>query len=73
MISVIREVMRAIREGGLLNNGEIVDQAGIQESTLESILFMLSTKGYLKTAESVTDLPSGYARYPVRVSCMTKT
>ena len=69
---MIKEVLRAIHGGGLLSKGEIADQAGVQESTLENILSMLSSKGYLKTVESSIDLPISCISCPIRVGCMTK-
>ena len=69
---MIKEVLRAINGGGLPRKRDIADRAGVQESTLESIISMLSSKGYLKTVESASDLPSGCARCPIRGGCMIK-
>ncbi len=69
---MIKEVLKAIHGGSFLSKAEIANRAGVQESTLESIFSMLSSKGYLKTFESATDLPIGCIGCPLRGGCMTK-
>lgn len=49
---MIRKVLGAIYDGGLLSKGEIAYLVGVQESTLESIFSMLASKGYLKTLKA---------------------
>jgi ribosomal protein S25 len=45
---LIKEVLKLVRDGGLLSKGDIADKMGIQDSTLESVFSLLSSKGYLK-------------------------
>ena len=56
---MIKEVLKLVRDGGLLSKADIADKMGIQESTVTSILSLLSSKGYLKTIESTGKTPSG--------------
>ena len=44
---MIREALRAMQDSHLHSKREIVDMVGVQESTLENILSMLSSKSYL--------------------------
>jgi hypothetical protein len=46
--SMMKEVLRVVHDCGLLSKGDIVDKLGIQESTLEHIFSLLSSKGYLR-------------------------
>lgn len=43
--------MEAIRDGGLLGESEIAYKVGIQELTLEHILSLLTSKGYLESVD----------------------
>ena len=45
---MIKEVLRVVHDGGLLSKGALLDRMGIQESTLEDIFSLLSSKGYLR-------------------------
>jgi predicted transcriptional regulator len=69
---VIREVLRAISDGDFANKGDIADRAGVQESTLEIIISMLSSKGYLKRVERATDMPIGCIGCPISGDCRIK-
>ena len=44
----MKEVLKLVHYGGLLSKGDLLDKMGIQESTLEDIFFLLSSKGYLR-------------------------
>ncbi|MCP8319297.1 MAG: hypothetical protein L6N95_05665 [Candidatus Methylarchaceae archaeon HK01B] len=72
MIGMIKEILRAIRDGGLLNKGDIANDVGIQESTLESVLSLLSSKGYLKRIEGTEEMSKGCIVCPTSRECMKK-
>jgi predicted transcriptional regulator len=68
----MKEILKLIRDGGLLNKGDIANKVGIQESTLDSILSFLSSKGYLKTIDSKAEMPMGCIGCPISKECMQK-
>ena len=68
----MKEILRVIRDGGLLSKGDITNKVGIQESTLESIFSLLSSKGYLKTIDSTKEMPMGCIGCPISKECMRK-
>ena len=53
---MIKEVLQIILTGGMHNKREIARKMGIQNETLDDILKLLVTKGYLRTddCESVS-------------------
>ena len=61
-----------IRDGGLVSKGDITNKVGIQESTLESIFFLLSSKGYLKTIDSAKEMSRACIGCPISKECMRK-
>lgn len=68
----MKEILRVIRDGGLLSKGDITNKVGIQESTLESIFSLLSSKGYLKKIDSIKEMPRGCIGCPISKECMQK-
>jgi len=68
----MKEILRVIRDGGLLSKGDIANKVGIQESALDSILSLLSSKGYLKTIDSTVEMPRGCIGCPISKECMRK-
>ena len=68
----MKEILRVIRDGGLVSKGDITNKVGIQESTLESIFSLLSSKGYLKTIDSTEKIPMGCIGCPISKECMRK-
>jgi transcription initiation factor IIE alpha subunit len=68
----MKEILRVIHDGGLLSKGDIANKVGIQESTLNSILSLLSSKGYLKTTDDATETPRGCIGCPISKECMQK-
>ena len=63
--------MRAMQDSHLLSKRNIADKVGVQESTLESILSMLSSKGYL-IEEKNMDQPKGCIGCPMSRKCLTQ-
>ena len=55
----MKETLRAICDGGLVSRGDIAEKVGVQESILEDILSLLSSKGYLKGIDYTGEMPSG--------------
>jgi hypothetical protein len=51
---------------------EIADRVGVQESTLENILHMLTSKGYLKIEEVNTHQIKGCIGCPMRGECSSQ-
>lgn len=66
----MKEILRMVRDGGLLSKGDIANKLGIQESALDSILSLLSLKGYLKTIDSTAVVPKGCLGCPIGKECM---
>ena len=54
---MLKEVLKLVRDGGLLNKAAFADKLGIQESTLESVFSLLSAKGYLRKFDGTTEVP----------------
>lgn len=69
---MIKEILRAIRDGGLLSKRDIADGVGIQESTLESVLSLLTSKGYLQRIDSTEEMSKGCIGCPISKECMRK-
>lgn len=67
---MMKEILRVIRDGGLLSKGDIANKVGIQESTLNSVLSLLSSKGYLKTIDNAVEMPRGCIGCPISKGCM---
>jgi len=55
---LIRKVLRAMQDSHYQSKREVADRVGVQESTLESILSMLSDKGYLHLVNNNRELPA---------------
>jgi len=68
----MKEILRVIRDGGLLSKGDITNKVGIQESTLDSIFSLLSSKGYLKKIDSAKEMPRACIGCPISKECMRK-
>jgi hypothetical protein len=56
-LALIKEVLKLVRDGGLLSKGDIADKMGIQESTLDTVFSLLSSKGYLRKFDGATEVP----------------
>ena len=69
---MIQEVLRAMQDRPLLSKKEVADRVGVQESTLESILSMLSSKGYLEIEEKNMGQLKGCMRGPMSRNCLTQ-
>jgi hypothetical protein len=69
---LIKQVLKSVRDGGLLSKGEIAEKMGIQESTLENIFSLLSSKGYLKNIDSTTEMPKACKSCSVNKDCIQK-
>jgi predicted transcriptional regulator len=57
-ITVIKEILTLVRDGGLLSKTDIAERIGIQHATLESVFSLLSSKGYLQKIDNTTSEPS---------------
>jgi len=68
----MKEILKLVRDGGLLSKGDITNKVGIQESTLESIFSLLSSKGYLKKIDSAKEMLRGCIGCPISKECMRK-
>jgi hypothetical protein len=66
----MKEVLKLVRDGGLLSKGDIADKMGIQESTLDSVFSMLSSKGYLKKFDGTADVPRACVGCSISKKCM---
>jgi len=66
----MKEVLRAINDMSLSNKGDIANRVGVQESTLESILSLLSWKGYLKTIDGTEEMPTYCIGCSITKECM---
>jgi len=69
---MIREVLRVMQDSPFLSKKEVADRVGVQESTLESVLSMLSSKGYLEIEEKNMDQPKGCIGCPMSRKCLTQ-
>ena len=63
---MIREILRGMQDGSLLSKREIADRVGVQESTMENILSMLLSKGYLEIEEKNMGQSKGCIGCPMR-------
>jgi len=61
-----------MQDSHILSKREIADRAGVQESTLESVLSMLSSKGYLEIEEKNMGQLKGCMRCPMSRNCLTQ-
>ena len=68
----MREVLKLVRDGGLLSKRDIADKMGIQESTLENIFSLLSSKGYLKKIDGTTEMPRVCMSCSISRECVRK-
>lgn len=68
----MKEILRMIHDGGMSSKGAIANKLGIQESTLDNILSLLSSKGYLKTIDSTTEVPRVCVSCPINKECIQK-
>jgi len=69
----MKEILRVICDGGLLSKGDITNMVGIQESALESIFSLLSSKGYLKKIDSTKEMPRDCIGCTISKECMRKS
>jgi len=69
---MIMDVLRAMQDGSLLSKREIADRVGVQESTMESILSMLSSKGYLEIEEKNMGQIKGCIGCPMSGGCISR-
>jgi transcription initiation factor IIE alpha subunit len=68
----MKEILKVIHDGGILSKGDIANSVKIQKSTSDSILSLLSSKGYLKTIDASEEMTSGCIVCPVSKECMQK-
>jgi len=68
---LLKEVLALVRDGGLLSKGDIADKMGIQKSTLDSVLSLLSSKGYL-TSNGTAEMPRVCIGCSLSRDCMQK-
>jgi predicted transcriptional regulator len=69
---LIKQVLKIVHDGDLLSKGEIAEKMGIQESTLETIFSLLSSKGYLKKIDSTTETPKACKNCSANNDCIQK-
>lgn len=69
----MKETLRIVLDGGLLSKGDLAEKVGVQESTLEDILSLLSFKGYLRKLGPAGVVPSGCFGCPIRKDCMDRS
>jgi hypothetical protein len=55
-ISVIKEILTLVRDGGLSKN-DIADRIGIQPTMLDTVFSFLSVKGYMQKIDSTIAEP----------------
>jgi hypothetical protein len=70
---VLIEVLRELQDSNLESMRDIADRVGVQESTLDGILHMLSSKGYLRIEELSPGLDKGCIGCPMRGGCSSQT
>jgi hypothetical protein len=66
----MKEVLKVVRDGNLLSKAAVADKLGIQESTLESVFSLLSSKGYLQKFDGATEVPSVCVGCSIRKKCV---
>jgi hypothetical protein len=66
----MKEALKLVRDGGLLSKRDIADKMGIQESTLDSVFSLLSSKGYLKKFDGTTEVPRACIGCSISKDCM---
>jgi hypothetical protein len=66
----MKEILKLVRDGGLLSKSAIADKMGIQESTLESVFSLLSSKGYLQKFDGATEVPRACVGCSISKKCM---
>lgn len=69
---MLKDVLKLVRDGGLLSKRDVADKMGIQESTLENIFSLLSSKGYLKKIDGATELPRACMSCSISRECVRK-
>jgi len=69
---VIREVLRLIHDEGFINKREVSKKVGVQESTLDRIISLLLSKGYLEVDKKGVDLPRRCMNCPYSSNCIMK-
>jgi predicted transcriptional regulator len=70
---MIKEILKIVRDGGPLSKSTIADKMGIQESTLENIFSLLSSKGYLKKIDDNIEMSSACVGCSKGNNCLQKT
>lgn len=66
---MIKGILRAIRDLGVVNTREIAEKIGIEESTLEHVITLLASKGYVKCTTSSQNVPITCIGCPVANQC----
>lgn len=66
---MIKDVLRVIRDLGVVNKREIVEKIGIEESTLEQVITLLASKGYVKRKTSSQNAPITCIGCPMATQC----
>jgi hypothetical protein len=67
---VIKEVLKLVRDGGVLSKSDIAYKLEIQQSTLESVFSLLLSKGYLRKV-GFADVPHACMGCSSCTGCMT--
>jgi hypothetical protein len=67
---LIKELLKLVLDGCLLSKSDIADKMGIQESTLDSVFSLLSSKGYLKNIEAAAETPRACIGCSISKDCM---
>jgi predicted transcriptional regulator len=68
----MKEILKLVRDGGLLSKSDIADKMGIQESTLDNVFSLLSSKGYLNKIDDATEMPSSCIGCSMSTCCLRK-
>jgi hypothetical protein len=68
----MKEALKLVRDGDLLSKRAIAEKMGIQESTLDSVFSLLSSKGYLQKFDGATEVPRACVGCSISKECMQK-
>ena len=68
---MIREILHLVLTGGLTTTSEIAERMEIQKETLNDILQLLQTRGYLRLSECTEEQMTPCSHCPSSGSCIT--
>jgi nitrate/TMAO reductase-like tetraheme cytochrome c subunit len=57
-LAMIEDVLRTIHDQGVMNMKEIAAKIGIEESTLEQVMSLLVSKGYVRNPDNSQSSPT---------------